>query len=448
MLSSAALVTWLVTGLGAVPLRAQDAPRMVSYCAAEGAESRAALASLRALEELVDDPTASVETVADRYRELVASPCFVSMGDGEAPLASRAAMYVWWHEGGQDWLWHFAHGRGAGAFDVRLPPSPRPTLSLESSPTDHPLRALLCSEVDAACGLETAGWALRAAEAFEAHAARDRERERMQAAEADADQDVIAEATQEGRIAQCARAVNDVPSAERFPRWRACVSAARDQTSVLPVGRIHAPTRGWLVLRGRRGHYAYCDELRAYDLATGAAHLASRCGRLLGGVPQETLTVTSGRVPIDALREAAWMLLLADLVDRHHVSSLEVSVPANVPSRWDPNVLAAQGRGSGWGSSAQTRLDWAWAEGSRVLARGTLTWPDSDRAAESHAASLVRIAEAALAPGCAPAILPRGLALGTDTLGVSPVDADAETLRRTADALEVALRAARAPRCR
>ena len=42
---------------------------------------------------------------------------------------------------------------------------------------------------------------------------------------------------------------------------------------------------------------------------------------------------------------------------------------------------------------------------ARVLARGTLTWPDSDRAAESHAASLVRFAEAALAPGCAPAIL-------------------------------------------
>ena len=28
--------------------------------------------------------------------------------------------------------------------------------------------------------------------------------------------------------------------------------------------------RGWLVIRGRRGHYDFCDELHAYDLDSGS----------------------------------------------------------------------------------------------------------------------------------------------------------------------------------
>ncbi len=455
-----ALFTIAVGLSGAVPVIAQDAPptgpRWVSYCAASSADSRAAQAAVRALGDAIEGDGVPLDALAEPYRALSGSPCFASMGPGAAPLESRAALRVWWSEGGLDWLWHFAMGRGgagheADDFEVAFPPDPRPALSLESSAADHPLRALLCREDDAACGRETAGWILRAEAAFDAHAARERAREQRVAEDGGPD---APPGSEDGRIAVCARDAAALPAAERFPRWRSCVSAARDQTSALPVGRVRAPTRGWLVLRGRRGHYGFCDEIRAYDLATGAAYVASRCANLftLGPAPatppSPTQVVTTGRVPVDALREAAWMLLLASSVDHTHVSGAHVRVPEALPLRWDGDFLGASGRGGGWGSSAQTRLGWAWVFGARVLAQGQLTWPDSDRAAEAHAASLVRVAEAALAPGCAPAPLPRGLSLGHEILGVSPVDADAATLENTAESLELSLRAARAPRCR
>lgn len=435
---------------GSRGIEAQSAPSMVTYCAAGSAESQAAQASVRALGRAIEDTSVPMETIAERYAALRSTPCFASAGAGDAPLDSRVGLRVWWDEGGLDWLWHHASGRDAEPFQIVLPPDGRPSITLELTPTDHPVRALRCAEPDEDCGAETRGWVLRAEESFAAHAAADRERVRRVAEGADATDDAVSNATEASRIAACAQAARGLPSEERFPRWRGCVAAARDATSVLPLGRMRAPTSGWLVLRGRRGHYEFCDELRAYDLATGAAYVASRCSRLfgVGGAPSPSDTVVVGRVPLDALREAAWMLLLADSVDAHHHASLRVIVPSEVPLRWDGSRIGASGRGGGWASSAQTRLDWSWVSGARVLTSGTLTWPDSDRAAQNHAASLVRIAEAALAPGCAPVALPRGLALGVDTLGVSAVDADSATLATIGRELETSLRAARAPRCR
>lgn len=48
---------------------------------------------------------------------------------------------------------------------------------------------------------------------------------------------------------------------------------------------LRAPSHGWFILRGRRGHYRFSDEVRAYDLATGAAYVArSEAALALGGV--------------------------------------------------------------------------------------------------------------------------------------------------------------------
>jgi len=41
---------------------------------------------------------------------------------------------------------------------------------------------------------------------------------------------------------------------------------------------LRAIDRGWLVLRGRRGHYDWANEIRAYDLATGAAYVVRDTG--------------------------------------------------------------------------------------------------------------------------------------------------------------------------
>jgi hypothetical protein len=457
MLAAVALAGSLAT-----PARAQDvAPALQDYCAEGGPDATAARAVVRALGDAIDDPAVSLAELERRYRELVATPCFALASHFAPRFRSRAALRTWWEEGGEDWLYHLAEGHTPGrALEVVIPPEERPALSLEASPPDHPLRSLLCSETDEACGRETAGWMLRAQGAFDAHAARERERQRAAGEEAiaEGDADGAARATEASRFAACGREASGAPALERFPRWRACIGGMRDQVSSLPVGRLQAPTRGWLVLRGRRGHYDFCDEIRAYDLATGAAYVATSCSALVlgaGGSVRGAATdaarassVVAGRLPVDALREAAWMLLVGTEVDRHHETVRHVPLPVDVPTRHRTDVLGAMGHGSGWGSSAQTRLRWVWVDGGRVRVEGTLTWPDSDAAAEDHGAALVRVAEASLAPGCAPAPLPRGLVLGPPSDGVSALDADAASLRRAAEALEAALRRARAPRCR
>lgn len=447
-------------GLSAATARGQEAP-LASYCAPGSADASAAAEAVRAFGAAIDDPGETLATLAARYQALRALACFAPASDAALSFRSRAALRAWWAEGGLDWMWQFTRGHTPGAaLEVVLPPDERPALSLEASPADHRLRALLCAEGDEACGRETAGWMLRAEAAFVAHAARERERARRQAEEsaADGDDESGPSGGEAERYAYCTREATHVPPAERFPLWRGCVAGARQQTSALPVGRVRAPTRGWLVVRGRRGHYAFCDETRVYDLATGAAYVASSCSALaLGGDGSVRTAETdaarrgaavAGRLPVDALREAAWMLLLLDEVDAHHASELTIPLPIDVPTRFRADSSAGMGFGSHWSSSAQTRLAWAWVDGARVLAEGTLTWPISDRAAEDHAASLLRVAEAALTPGCVPAALPRGLALGTTSSAVSPVDADAASLRRAEDTVIAALRGLRAPRCR
>nr|WP_128798116.1 hypothetical protein [Corallococcus coralloides] len=51
-------------------------------------------------------------------------------------------------------------------------------------------------------------------------------------------------------------------------------------TSQLELGRIRAPMDGWLVIRGRRGHYSFCDQLDAFHLGTGTLYRSSSCSGL------------------------------------------------------------------------------------------------------------------------------------------------------------------------
>ncbi len=437
---------------------AQSQASSIDYCAARSAGSTQAQARVRAFGAAIDDPQETLSSLQARYRALFDGPCLeqAAASPVEPSFRSRAALRAWWAEGGLDWLWHYAMGRAPGEpFEVVWPPDERPALSLEASPAEHRLRGLLCAEGDASCGLETTGWALRAERAFAAHAGRERERAVVLARHAEVGPD----GAERARIGACARQADQTAATTRFPAWSACVAQARDRATALPVGRLRAPSRGWLVIRGRRGHYGFCDEVRAYDLGTGAAYVASSCsalalrtdGSVHGGATDAARrpSVTAGRLPVDALREAAWMLLVMEEVDHEHATTARAALPPSVSSSWEPGLgFGGSGSGSAWSTSAQTTLSWAWVDGDRALAEGTLTWPDSYRAAEDHAAQLVRVAEAALAPGCAPAVLPRRLSLGSGGGGVSGIDAEPSALRQTEDALASALRGLRAPRCR
>ncbi|NLF04380.1 MAG: hypothetical protein GX593_05185, partial [Actinomycetales bacterium] len=327
---------------------------------------------------------------------------------------------------------------------VTFPPSVRPTLSLEHSPK-HPLARLLCRTTDRDCGIETAGWRARAEEAFRARAKLDA-RWRGEGYTAD----LYARSTPptENDASDAHFQTLDVPlwrcahpakGKRDFATWTRCVRALRTPVALFPVGAVRAPTSGWLVIRGRRGHYQFCDQLTAYDLATGSYYASKSCSGLAlqtnGAVNAQRTdaarrsTIETGRVSIDNLREAAWMMFLADeLEDGGHAAADTFPLPPGLEPEVEVGVLHGIGGASAWGSSAQTRLAWTWVDGSEVVAEGTLTWPYSYLAGEDHAVSLLRVVEAGLVPGCPPAPLPTPLSSGCGKGGVSAIDSSAASL--------------------
>lgn len=337
---------------------------------------------------------------------------------------SVAAFRAWWLAGGHSWLRSYLHlGEPAGpkGLHIVLPPE-MPRLPMLGSAEKQIPPEMLC-EPATSCGTAAAGWEVRAAAALRYHAI-----DNGRAPPAHSDRSG-AKQTRDPCLAELARAQ---PS-ERYMVWRRCVDQQQEPEYGLPFGSFRPLTRGWLILRGRRGHYDFCDEVRAYDLATGAAFVTRDCGGLAlsasgavdaagtarGRVPSTEI----GRLPLDALREAAWMLVLAPQVEAHHRSSRTVPLPKGLRLHWQL-LRTTTGRGrSAWGSSAQTVLGWAIVDAGRMVAHGRLTWPGSSEPGEHHAAQLLDVAERALTPGCPPAALPASLPLDLEPPAASPLPA-------------------------
>ncbi|GMU63339.1 MAG: hypothetical protein AMXMBFR34_51020 [Myxococcaceae bacterium] len=328
-------------------------------------------------------------------------------------------MSQWWEHGGRDWL----------ATGWAEPPNP----DFAVVPPDVPkhltrenaggLARLLCPAAGPGeCGRDAAGWLLRARDRLEPH------------------EDHAGDALRKQAEEECASRAKKAKKDEQYRAWRRCLDEKRPLGVLMPLGRVDAPKDGWLVLRGRRGHYQFCDEVRVYDLATGAAWVAQSCSGLVlqqgGSVDhdatdaQRGVTVKVGRLPVDALREAAWMtLLVPHLTLNAQPWAWFVRRPPGVAPRW-PDDLSGEGLGLGsfWVTSAQTQLAWSWQGHDGLRESGSLTWPDSSNAGEDHADDLWRIAEAAFAPGCAPARPPSQLVVGGRP-GVWGLDAKPEALQ-------------------
>lgn len=435
--------------LGCLPVAVPSAAAAQARCERDRAESalRELDAAVRALA-----PGGDAEPVRAQLQRLLADPCFRRAAEASSlpRFETATSARAWWAAGGGSWLWQYLHPATAGERPaVILPPDELPALFEETAPRNHPLRPLLCSVADEACGRETAGWAVRAEQAFGAH------RVVEESTHGDGDRPRGRDALLE----RCRREAVAEPESRRYATWYGCVDAALPRETTFPLGRFRAPTRGWLVLRGRRGHYSFCDEVRAYHLTTGTAWIASSCGGLQlrgdGSVDFAATdqgrrgTVVTGRLPVDALREAAWMILMKDHTEesaRRHAEY--VPLPAGIEPRRSDDLWLHEIGLEGWFSSAQTTLGWSWVDGGRVLAEGTLLWPDSYHAAENHAASLLRIAEAGLTEGCPSAALPRRLGAGRSRGAVSSLDGDPNALRRVDEALLERLRAHHPPaRC-
>jgi len=184
---------------------------------------------------------------------------------------------------------------------------------------------------------------------------------------------------------------------------------------------MRAPESGWWVLEGRRGHHSFCDEIRAYHLETGTAFVVSSCSRLVlrndgsvDGRGTDTLRKVQtrmGQLPLDSLREAAWMTFLAPEVQEGVVLS---GTGTALPPEITPAQRSGQGMGfgavGGSGSSAQTRLNWTWSRSQGQRHSGALIWPeDYDRAGYDHAVKLLQTAEASFVESCPRAALPNWL---------------------------------------
>lgn len=420
----------------------------VTTCSPKTDEYEDAQDVLHALDQLVEglEPDADPTPFNEALEDLLRHPCFelALLDVQELPkVTSAVAAAEYWDRGAHYWLESYLDLHRSGA-SAHFPPSVRQALTKETNP-DHPLRKWLCSARDDSCGGLADAWASRATLAFDRWVTGNPNHYEL-----------------DEKTDKCGTDAMQAPAGRRYAKWRECVDGLRVRRRALPLGGLGVVDEGWLVVRGRRGHYSFCDEVRAYDLDTGAAYVASSCSGLQlqsGGSVDHKATddqredlVKVGTLPINYLREAAWMMLSIEasqeevlLTGERHPLPLGV-VAARTP---DDEYGIALGD-YGW-SSAQTTLSFTYVHDAKALARGAITWPsDYNDPALDHAVKLLQIAEAGFEPRCAPARMPKKLAAQALAPGVSHIDADPTRLRSTQgkliDALQAQARRGKCPR--
>lgn len=392
-------------------------PPAATACAADSGAAAEALERLVQLDAMVENlpPAGPLQSASDALNALLRSDCFrLAAESPRQPRADSAtALLEWWRSGGRGWLGSYLDRPVAGPIEapqpqVVVPPDTLRTLDLVTRP-DHPLARYLCRPGDALCGAETRGWRLRAESAFQNHRSRG-----LHTLDQDPPFDYTADHA-ERVAAACAGSGQDaaVPAPERYRRWRTCIEQRRFTRLALPLGAVRAPVDGWLIVEGRRGHYEFCDSVRAFDLKSGAAFLWDSCSGLAlrpdGSVDRARTDagrdqrVRRGTVGVDAIREAAWMLLLRGETREAQLTEQWFPLPSGLqPVPLEPPVAPDEASvvALPW-SSAQTTLTWRLVLPDHTGFTGDLTWPASYDAAEDHSAALLEIAEAGLVEGCA-----------------------------------------------
>lgn len=405
------------------------------------------------LEALPDDGEGKPGVSA--LRELLTSRCFEMSREEREPVpedVSPLVLKTWWRKGGRTWVESYLELGKPGVRTVVLPPEVLKELTLDSVKPDHRLASLLCAASDTACAKEMEGRHTRAEAAF----LRELDRQARNAAHAEA----AAEAH-----GQCEADARARPRRWRYTAWRSCEGGWSSFDRLLPVVRMRAPGDGWLVLRGRRGHHGFCDEVRAYHLGTGTAWVSQSCGGLalyedaerIGQVDVKTTNanrlarVRVGTLAVEPLRELAWVLLLADeVITVGRARLLTRTVPAGYAIEWRERpsgieTMGGAGGGSFWSNTGQTQLRWTWfpPEKAEPLS-GELTWPESADPADDHADRLLLQAEATFKEGCPPLPAPVDLLDFTRPASVNRRDAPLGVTQEQ-DALVTALRDWRPP---
>lgn len=374
-------------------------------CAAKSdvlADARARYETLDALAAGLDHaapPTAFVSQAKALYHH----EC-LAVGRGDEPsldleLATGIEAKTYWQAGLDMWFRTYLDFADGSDNVVWLLPSRPSVVTAQTRPSD-PLAPWMCSaDPQDACSAQVAAWRSRAQRTFElfAHGGR-------------------------GRSVNCDPAENDGPEADAYPQWRACESEGLPRQASLPVGGLGIIEDGWIVLYGRRGHYQYCDELAAFDLSSGAHYRFAECEHrpelnsiaAAGGIAKARIEVETGTIPLELLREFAWVALSVPYVQRNAVTerALGRQLPEGLRMARPPAPLSAVGLGF-WstGSSGHTTLGWLWTRASKKTpAHGELSWPDGlSDPADDHTVRLLDFAEQRSVPGCAAKKLPAWL---------------------------------------
>jgi hypothetical protein len=292
--------------------------------------------------------------------------------------------------------------------------------------TDDQLRALApfsCPPKDPACA-RAAAYMLRAEEAFDAKAASEEAYRTPKITSGSLHVEIDPE-----RCTSWIREESDRP--KTFEAWSACVADRALKNRRYATGlSLRAPDRGWLVLRGRRGHYDFSDEVRAYDLATGATYVVMEPGQLIANGPAPKPDSFTGAVVAEHVRELAFVLLTRAAVVEVRTAKQYAVLPASISLRLTGDTPPKSwGRTRSW-NSGQTTLEYVFLDGATQFT-GTFVWPESDDWANQHVTALLRVMEAGVARGCAPARLPPTVELFTPNGRNLPgIDAKLETLRR------------------
>jgi hypothetical protein len=354
------------------------------------------------------EPDTPVDDLVARLRQLTRSRCFQMLEDGVSlgDHPSARSLEAYWDGGGYQHLRGFLDLGQTGNVFISRPPTSRTVLGVDALPPGHPLSALVCPASDTACGVGTLGWALRAQEVFDARARS--EQDRCRPIEAPATP--APEPDERYHSETCARIARQLAPPQQFRRYLGCLEDLQRTRKALPLGRLREPAEGWLTVAGPREPLHSCDELDAFDLASGTAISVARCPG--GQAPAPKL----GRVPVGAIRETAWMLAMLPAVqDRVALVEPVLALDPEIPRVLAPEPPARRGRTcEGAGSSSEdTHLTWQVRGADQILGTGVVIWPsDLNDDAAAHATSLLRIAEAAFVPGCPTATPPADLFVG------------------------------------
>jgi hypothetical protein len=330
-------------------------------------------------------PASDPKPLEEALETLLEHPCFeLAQADPKELLtfSSAVSLRQWWQDGGADWLSSYL------TVDrdryLRSAPTPRIALTLETAPKDHPLRPLLCpADESKPCAVDASGWMRRVNEKLA----------------------LIAESHRSGKDAlDCAADAMKEAKADRYAAYRDCLESTFTRQQALPLGRFKAPSDGWLVMNDDSGA---CRTVRAFHLVTGAVYSATDCRR--------PMTTTAGRVPVGALREAAWMLFLA----RESQPNVRLTEGFHVPEKIP--IKRARGETIGLGTISCScgpsfRRSWSWMRESPSGLRGQVSGVFVGRADDDairHAFDLLDVATAALESDCAPSPPPARIAWGS-----------------------------------